>query len=101
LSLLKNLARPEKSAINIELAAFIDGGLFWNRERVRSVVGRFELNNNFIKRNLADAGLGIRMNTSLFESDIYMRLDFPFFIYDGYSSEVDLNNWVFSFQRSL
>ena len=100
LSLFKNLARPEQSAINFELAAFIDGGVFWNREQVRSF-DRVELTNNFTKRNLADAGLGIRMNTSFFESDIYMRLDFPFFIYDGNSTEVNLNNWIFSFQRSL
>ena len=53
---------------------------------------------------LADVGLGLRFNTSIFEKDLYIRFDFPFLVYDGSDgSDWNLNskNWVFSFQRSL
>jgi hypothetical protein len=85
----------------LEFATFIDGGIFWDRDNVSISGSDRILNQEFEKRNLVDAGMGIRLNTSLLEKDIYIRLDFPFYIYDGESSEINFNNWIFSFQRSL
>ena len=61
------------------------------------------LNPYFKSRSLADAGVGIRFSTKLFERDLYVRLDLPFYVYDddGNTSDISFNNWVFSFQRSL
>ena len=101
LSLFKNIAKVDKEAINVEFATFIDGGIFWDRDNVNTSENGRVLNPYSTNRNLADAGMGIRLNTSLFERNIYIRLDFPFYIYDGNSSEINFNNWIFSFQRSL
>ena len=101
LSLFKNIAKADQEAINLEFATFIDGGIFWDRDNVSISGSDRILNQEFEKRNLVDAGMGIRLNTSLLEKDIYIRLDFPFYIYDGESSEINFNNWIFSFQRSL
>ena len=96
-SMYKNLSIADKSDMTLELAAFIDGGLFWDREK-NDIRG---LNNYFSKRTLADAGFGLRLNTSIFEKDLYLRLDFPIYIFNGDISETNFNNWVFSFQRSI
>ena len=96
-SIYKNLSIADKADMTIELAAFIDGGLFWDREK-NDVL---ELNNYFTKRTLADAGFGLRLNTSMFEKDLYLRLDFPIYIFNGDISKTNFKNWLFSFQRSL
>ncbi|MEC7736175.1 MAG: hypothetical protein VX651_02430, partial [Candidatus Neomarinimicrobiota bacterium] len=96
-SIYKNVSKADKAEITLELAAFIDGGLFWDREK-NDVL---ELNNYFTKRTLADAGFGLRLNTSIFEKDLYLRLDFPIYIFNGDISETNFKNWLFSFQRSI
>ena len=100
-SIYKNLARPDKPDIIFELSAFFDGGIFWDREKYRTFDLTVRLNDHFTKRTLADAGLGIRLNTSLLEKDLFIRVDFPFYVYDGNDSNLNFNNWVFSFQRSI
>ena len=100
-SIYKNLARPDKPDIIFELSAFFDGGIFWDREKYRTFDLAVRLNDHFTKRTLADAGLGIRLNTSLLEKDLFIRVDFPFYVYDGNDSKLNFNNWVFSFQRSI
>jgi len=87
-----------KLNLKIEFATFIDGGLFWDREKNDTT----ELNNYFTKRALGDGGFGLRLKTDIFEKDIYLRIDFPFFIHDNEASSFDnFENWVISFQRSL
>jgi len=88
LSLLKTIPKTE---IDFEFAAFIDGGIFWDRKST----------DFFNKRTLADAGLGVRFNTRFFEKDFYLRIDYPLFIYENKPSEYKFNKWLFSFQRSL
>jgi hypothetical protein len=77
-----------KINLSTEIIAFADGGVFLNEDP-------------FKKRYLGDAGFGVRFDTSFFEKDIYIRLDFPFIIYDDNSLSLDWNNWIFSFQRSI
>ena len=101
ISVYKNLSRADKPDIIFELSAFFDGGIFWDRESYRTFDGRMRLNDYFSKRTLADAGLGIRLNTSLLEKDVFIRIDLPFYIFDGNDSKINFNNWVFSFQRSI
>ena len=96
LSLFKNIASENQDPIDLEFVTFIDGGMFFNRN---SKV--FDEQNPLITRVLADAGIGIRLHTKLYERDIYLRLDLPFYIYDRNVSSICVNNWVFSFQRSI
>ena len=96
LSLFKNIASENQDPIDLEFVTFIDGGIFFNRN---SKVSHEQ--NPLITRVLADAGIGIRLHTKLYERDIYLRLDFPFYIYDRNVSNISVNHWVFSFQRSI
>ena len=100
-SLFKNIAKADQDAIDLEFTAFVDGGIFWDREKISLNYNRGLLNTYFTRRDLANAGIGIRLNTKLYEKDIYLRLDFPFYVYNVNNSEISFNNWVFSFQRSL
>ena len=100
LSLFKNIARGNQDPIDLEFVTFIDGGIFFNRNR-KVFRERNPLNIQYKSRVLADAGIGIRLNTKLYERDIYFRLDLPFYIYDGDVSNISVNNWVFSFQRGI
>ena len=86
----------KKLNFNIEFAAFADGGLFWDRlDETSNVIG-----STFNSRTLADAGVGLRLKTDIFEKDLYLRIDLPFFIHDD-GSRFDKKNWVISFQRSI
>jgi len=87
----------KKLNFNIEFAAFADGGLFWDRlDETSNVIG-----STFNSRTLADAGLGLRLKTDIFEKDLYLRIDLPFFIHDIEGSSFGKENWVISFQRSI
>tara|TARA_B100000315_G_C14356016_1_gene486214 strand:- start:413 stop:778 length:366 start_codon:yes stop_codon:yes gene_type:complete len=87
----------KKLNFNIEFAAFVDGGMFWDRFNTQ----KKEIGTKFNSRTLADAGLGLRLKTNIFEKDLYIRIDLPFFIYEKGGSEVEEKNWVISFQRSI
>ena len=100
LSLFKNIARDNQDLIDLEFVTFIDGGIFFNRNS--SVFHETDpFNIQYESRALADAGIGIRLNTKLYERDIYFRLDLPFYIYNENGSNISFNNWVFSFQKSI
>ena len=96
-SINKNLSKPDKANIILEFAAFIDGGLFWDRKKNDAL----ELNNYFTKRTLADGGVGLRLKTDIFKKDLFLRIDLPFFIHDKGGSRFDKKNWIISFQRSI
>ena len=87
----------KKLNFNIEFAAFADGGLFWDRLDEKSNV----IGSTFKSRTLADGGVGLRMKTDIFEKDLYLRIDLPFFIHDDGGSRFDKKNWIISFQRSI
>ena len=76
-------------------ASFADGGIFWNKSLHPWYPPRY------IDRILADAGVGFRMATKFLEQDLFIRFDFPFYLYDGNLSKINFNNWVFSFQKSI
>ena len=81
---------------DIELAAFVDGGLFWDRPDLTK--------ENYIKRTLLDGGFGLRFDASIFKQDLYLRIDVPFFTFDGSmdeTSKMDWNNWIISFQKPM
>ena len=83
---------------NIEFATFVDGGMFWDRFNT----DKEEIETKFNSRTLADAGLGLRLKTDIFEKDLYLRIDLPFFlIYENGGSKVEEKNWIISFQRSI
>ena len=87
----------KKIDTRIQLAAFFDGGMFWDRlDETSNVIG-----STFNSRTLADAGVGLRLKTDIFEKDLYLRIDLPFFIYDNGDLDVDEKNWIISFQRSI
>jgi hypothetical protein len=97
-SIYKNLSKADKANIILEFAAFIDGGLFWDRlDKESNLIG-----STFNSRTLADAGVGLRLKTDIFEKDLYLRIDLPFFIHDNEDSSFDnFENWIISFQRSI
>jgi len=84
----------KKLNFNIEFAAFVDGGVFWDRfEKIET---------KFNSRTLADGGVGLRLKTDIFEKDLYLRIDLPFFIHDNEGTSFDnFENWIISFQRSI
>lgn len=87
----------KKLNFNIEFAAFVDGGMFWDRFNTQ----KKEIGTKFNSGTLADGGVGLRLKTNIFEKDLYIRIDLPFFIYEMGGSEVEEKNWVISFQRSI
>ena len=95
--IIKNLANEDQDPLNIELVSFVDMGIFWDRQS--NIDGLRK--NNLHSRTLADAGIGVHLNTKLLEKDLYFRIDMPFYLYDGSNTVVDWNNWIFSFQKSL
>ena len=76
-----------KTNIGLELSSFIDGGVFFNHSSKERILG--------------NAGLGIHFNTTLFEKNFYLRIDYPLFIYENTDSGLQFNKWIFSFQRSI
>ena len=81
--------------LRIALVAFSDMGTFWNKRT------NDENKQIYINRLLADAGFGTNIKSKIFEKDVFLRIDFPFLIYDNNGPTIDKNNWVFSFQRSI
>jgi len=87
----------KKLNFNIEFAAFVDGGLFWDRlDETSNMIG-----STFNSRTLADGGVGLRLKTDIFEKDLYLRIDLPFFIHNKGETSIDEKNWIISFQRSI
>ena len=80
---------------NLELKLFSDIGSFWNKYYHPWV---FE---SYKNKTLADAGIGFSFDTEFFERNLFIRFDFPFFIYNGSNSNFSSDSWLFSFQRSM
>ena len=82
------------AGINFELAGFIDQGTLTGS---KFVVGDKGFNNS----TLVDYGIGLRISTSIYGQPIYLRFDKPLDAkIDGTSLE-KMNEWVFSFQKSI
>ena len=82
------------AGINFELAGFIDQGTLTGS---KFIVGDKGFNNS----TLVDYGIGLRISTSIYGQPIYLRFDKPLDAkIDGTSIE-KMNEWVFSFQKSI
>ena len=55
----------------------------------------------FFDRYLGNVGFGTRLNTKLFEKELFLRVDVPAYIFNDGISEINFHNWIFSFQRSI
>ena len=72
-------------SLSLELAAFVDAGVFYNHGDVR---------------NLADVGLGVRFKSSFFNQPLYLRMDVPLILFkDGDS--IKKSSWLVSFQTGI
>jgi len=85
--------------INFQFTIFGDVGIFWDENR--AIWRPIDNPSKYFERVLGDLGLGTRIKTKLFEKDLFLRVDLPFFIYDDGVIRIEKNNWIFSFQRSL
>jgi len=80
--------------IKFELAAFLDAGTLTGS---KFTVGDYGFSNT----SLVDYGLGIRLSKTVFGQPLYLRIDKPMkATIDGESIE-GMNDWVFSFQKSI
>ena len=80
--------------VRFELATFLDAGTLTG--------SKFEVGDNgFNSTSLIDYGIGIRLSKTVFGQSIYLRIDKPLgATIDGKSIE-HMNEWVFSFQKSI
>ena len=85
-----------ENRFNISFSVFADAGIFWDKSPYHPRYPAKTLN-----RTLSNVGFGTRLKTKVFEKELFLRVDVPFFIYDNESSEVNFQNWIFSFQRSI
>ncbi len=76
----------ENRRISFELALFTDGGIFYN---------------NGLTRRLADAGLGIRLGSSIFNKPLYLRIDVPFILFKNDQIMNNSTKWIISFHRGI
>ena len=80
--------------IKFELAAFLDAGTLSGS---KFIVGDYGFSNT----SLVDYGLGIRLSKTVFGQPLYLRIDKPMkATVDGKSIE-GMNDWIFSFQKSI
>jgi len=79
---------PKIKFIDLELAAFTDGGLVWN--------------DTFEGDLLFDAGFGLRFSKEIFSQKFYIRTDFPWLkMSPDEDFKFDTKSIIFSFQKSL
>jgi hypothetical protein len=76
----------EDRPISVELAFFVDAGIFYN---------------NGSTRKLADTGIGIRLSTTVYEKPLYLRLDFPFILFKDGNRIINDRGWIISFHRGI
>ena len=76
----------ENRRISLELALFTDGGIFYN---------------NGLTRKIADAGVGVRLGSTIFNKPLYLRLDFPFILFKNNKIINNHTKWVVSFHRGI
>ena len=94
--ILKQKGLYFENRFNISFSVFADAGIFWNKSPYHPRYPAKTLN-----RTLSNVGFGTGLKTKIFEKELFLRVDVPFFIYDNESSEVNFQNWIFSFQRSI
>ncbi len=80
--------------LKIELAAFMDMGSLTGSKLAQG-------DNGFNSTFLVDYGVGIRLSKKIFGQPFYLRIDKPMSAtVDGESID-NMNDWVFSFQKSI
>ena len=84
----------------MEFVTFADAGIFFNRN-IEDTYHRDVSNIQHESRFLANGGIGLRFGTKFYEKDFFLRIDFPFYIFDGSNSNMKPDRWVFSFQKSI
>ena len=85
-----------ENRLNISFSIFADAGIFWDKAPYHPWYPK-----RVFDRYLGNVGFGTRLNTKLFEKELFLRFDVPAFIYNDGSSEINFHNWIFSFQRSI
>ena len=81
---------------NLSLAVFADAGVFWIKSPYHPWYPP-----RLRKRMIYNVGVGTRLKTKVFEKELFLRIDVPLSSYDNRGSEINFQNWVFSFQRSI
>ena len=85
-----------ENRLNISFAIFADAGIFWDKAAYHPWYP-----NRVFDRYLGNVGFGTRLNTKLFEKELFLRFDVPAYIFNDGNSEINFHNWIFSFQRSI
>ena len=82
------------AGLRIELATFIDMGILTGSKL-------FKGDNGFNSTSLVDYGIGIRLSKNIFGQAFYLRFDKPLSATVDGESIKNMNDWVFSFQKSI
>ena len=85
-----------ENRLNISFSIFADAGIFWDKAAYQPLYP-----NRVFDRYLGNVGFGTRLNTKLFEKELFLRFDVPAYIFNDGNSEINFHNWIFSFQRSI
>ena len=85
-----------ENKFNISFSVFADVGIFWDK-----APGHPWYSNRIYDRYLGNGGFGARLNTKLFEKELFLRFDVPAYIFNDGNSKINFQNWIFSFQRSI
>jgi outer membrane protein assembly factor BamA len=85
-----------ENRLNISFSIFADAGIFWDKAPYHPWYP-----NRVFDRYLGNVGFGTRLNTKLFEKELFLRFDVPAYIFNDGNSEINFHNWIFSFQRSI
>ncbi|MEA1882845.1 MAG: M1 family metallopeptidase [Candidatus Marinimicrobia bacterium] len=80
--------------VKFELAAFLDAGSLTGS---KLAVG----DNGFSSTSLVDYGMGIRFSKTVFGQPLYLRIDKPMKATINGKSIEGMNDWIFSFQKSI
>lgn len=80
--------------VNLELAVFADRGVLTGSKYSQGDKG-------FNSTEMLDYGLGIRLSSTLFGQPLYIRIDKPFEALINNKPIANMNEWVFSFQKSI
>ena len=85
-----------ENRLNISFAIFADAGIFWDKAAYHPWYPK-----RVFDRYLGNIGFGTRLNTKLFEKELFLRFDVPAYVFNDGISEINFHNWIFSFQRSI
>jgi len=82
------------AGLRTELALFGDAG-------VLNDSAPFGKDRTFANDVLMDFGFGLRLKTSVFGQELYLRLDLPWYLVEAGRGTTDFSNLIFSFQQGL